>query len=289
MKNYAVYYFKVNSASGMEAEGALSELGEFMFDQRESKILFGDGTKDEDEFFVFLPEYRVLELQKIIEKTKWTGFSKNVTDAILINQFRNKAFEEVFQDDQNKTVLKKYRQLNLTKDMVLEMILASGIESLTELELSILKTPEKMKLVNHANEIFVLNISGYMLANSEGVQNSSDWLRANLQITQQDQYYERELEFLTLEELERLICWLESIEQKKTTEKRLDFVDPNLFFLITQRSGSTFVKLVDLQEDQSHVSWDMLATDVNLTNSIRQLKKTIVDFPCRCGHEHNLE
>jgi hypothetical protein len=93
-------------------------------------------------FFVFLPEYRVIQLQKIIEKTNWTGFSKNVTDAILLNKLKDDAFHQVFSQNQNTEVLVNYRRENLTKDLVLEMILQQGIESLSELEYAILKNPE---------------------------------------------------------------------------------------------------------------------------------------------------
>lgn len=139
MKNFEAYYFKVDTSSDMEESIALQELGEFIYEHIEFNILFADGTKEEDEFFVFLPEYKVNELENILKKTNWKGFSKNITSDILMNRFQNDAFQQAFIEPEDKVILTNFRRLNLTKDLVLELILEKGIDQLSEIELEILR------------------------------------------------------------------------------------------------------------------------------------------------------
>lgn len=145
-----------------------------------------------------------------------------------------------------------------------------------------------MKMKNHIGEELKIKVSGYMLLDSHGVLYNSDWLKTELLIISKDQNYKRELEFLTIEELERIIFWLELIQGNQMTIKRLDFVDPTIFFLLVRRGGLALIKLVNADYDKSYISWDLQATTENLNNFICQLKNLVLKFPCRCGQKHDL-
>jgi hypothetical protein len=145
-----------------------------------------------------------------------------------------------------------------------------------------------MKLKNHLNESFSIDVTRYKIPESNGVLYTSDWLLADLAIRTEDLNFKRELEFLTIGELERLMHWLKSILKRTAYSKKLEFVDPSIYFRLVKRGGNLFIKLVDLQEDQSLVSLDLEANERNLKDWISQLKKILNEFPCRCGQPHDL-
>lgn len=139
MRNYVVYYIEMVMERNDHKEEELFELGYFLHRNKDAKFLFGPCSETSDEFFVFMDRLLAKEFFSLICKIDCELKALNVTETILTGDFRNEIYDYVFSEESNKEILNAYREANLTKDMVLDLILEKGMDALSEVEINVLK------------------------------------------------------------------------------------------------------------------------------------------------------
>jgi hypothetical protein len=142
-----------------------------------------------------------------------------------------------------------------------------------------------MKIYNHNNETFELLIEGYKLSNSTDVLYDSDWLNATILISSNNEHINKKLEFLLVEDFERILIWL----LEKDHPKKLEFVDASFSFLKFKRSKIPFLKIIHQElESKEATTWDLHLSEENIKMFTKEIKALQEKFPCRCGllHDH---
>lgn len=145
-----------------------------------------------------------------------------------------------------------------------------------------------MKITNHLGNKFEINISNYHFENNHYNQFDSDWLDAGLIMKNGNETFKIKLEFLIIEELERIVHWLSKILEDKTEKKSLLFVDPNLKFRIMTRSKINVLKIIYEIDEFELAVWELIITKENILLLIDQLREDLRLFPCRCLHSHEV-
>ena len=147
-----------------------------------------------------------------------------------------------------------------------------------------------MKLKNHLGEIFELRIEKYHLELSdiEVKLFNSDWLDAEISIKTKNEIFSKPLDCFLIEDLERISDWISGIEHQ-TTKKKLYFVDSQLVFMRTKRNNVQFIKVIYFLADKDFVSWDLEINNENIFDFKSKLQNMILNYPCRCGLEHNYD
>ena len=148
-----------------------------------------------------------------------------------------------------------------------------------------------MNIINDLGEKFEINIFKYYLEDHYNQAYSSDWLDAELNLSIGDENFTVKLEFLTLEELERMQYWLQKVIDLKEGNKTLLFVDPNLKFKVMTRSNIKVLKVIyeNAFEEIALASWELIITKQNLLFFIDQIREDLQRFPCRCNQRHDIE
>ena len=141
---------------------------------------------------------------------------------------------------------------------------------------------------NHLEETFELRIEKYHLELSEIEVKlfNSDWLDAEIIIKNKEQTFSKPLEFFLVEDFERILDWISGIEPK-TTKKKLYFVDSQLVFMRITRNKISFIKVIYYLTESNFVAWDLEINTENVLNFKKGIQKMMIDYPCRCGIEHN--
>jgi hypothetical protein len=142
-----------------------------------------------------------------------------------------------------------------------------------------------MRIYNHNNDSFELSIKGYKIPESEGLLYTSDWLTATISISSNNELLNKELDFLLVEDFERMLLWL----NEKDQSKRLEFVDASFYFLRFERSKIPFLKIINKEfESKEAITWDLHLTEENIKIFTNEIKILQEKFPCRCGllHDH---
>ncbi|GAA4074595.1 hypothetical protein GCM10022389_20200 [Flavobacterium cheonanense] len=143
-----------------------------------------------------------------------------------------------------------------------------------------------MKIYNHNSESFELLINGYKIPESEGILYNSDWLMATILISSNNEFLNKELDFLLVEDFDRILIWL----NKKDQPKRLEFVDASFSFLRFKRSNIPFLKIINQEfESKEAITWDLHLSDENIKMFTNEIKILQEKFPCRCGLFHDYE
>ena len=145
-----------------------------------------------------------------------------------------------------------------------------------------------MILKNHIGETFELNVKKYHFKSDEikVKQFNSDWLDVEIKIKNDLGTISKPIECFLTEDFERIMDWFNGFENN-TSKKRLYFIDSNLVFMRIKRSHISFVKIIYYTNDKDFVSWDLEINKENLIEFEAELQKLIINFPCRCGIEHN--
>lgn len=145
-----------------------------------------------------------------------------------------------------------------------------------------------MKLKNHLGETFELRIKKYRLELSEIEIKlfNSDWLDAEISIKNKERAFMTPLEFLLIEDFERILDWISGIEHK-TTKKYLYFLDTQLVFMRTKRNNIPFIKVIYHLTDKDFISWDLEINEENLLDFKNKIQQNLKIWPCRCGMVHN--
>lgn len=143
-----------------------------------------------------------------------------------------------------------------------------------------------MKIYNHNNDSFELSIKDYKIPESEGILYNSDWLMATISINSNNEFFNKELDFLLVEDFDRILIWL----NEKDQPKRLEFVDASFSFLRFKRSNIPFLKIINQEfESKEAITWDLHLSEENIKMFTKEVKAVQEKFPCRCGLRYDHE
>jgi len=132
-----------------------------------------------------------------------------------------------------------------------------------------------------------INVKKYKFDNLYNKLYDSDWLEAELIMIISSRKIKINLEFLIVEELERIYFWLIDKLNNRGTGTKLKFIDPNLKFKIMTRSNMPVLKVIYYLND-SIESWELLINPANISSLASCIKTIIINYPCRCGKTHNI-
>ena len=139
-----------------------------------------------------------------------------------------------------------------------------------------------MKLTNHQNEVFQLNIDAYMFSDRTGSYFESNWLKGSIEISGKRSIKRIQLEFLQIEELVNLFHWIETLGENKTREKTIfDFIDPNMRFRVWKRKPVKTIRFIYHSEQKEIYTWEMILNEKNVTSLKCQLDEILLKYPIR--------
>lgn len=141
---------------------------------------------------------------------------------------------------------------------------------------------------NHNGDSMRIDIKKYHFDNLYNKVFDSDWLDAELVIKNDIEETKIKLEFLIIEELERIINWLLELSNNGIIDRQLNFIDSNMKLKLFTRSKIKVVKMLYNLNNNTIESWELIVTKTNLLLLADEIKKIIVAYPCRCGliHKH---
>ena len=129
-------------------------------------------------------------------------------------------------------------------------------------------------------------VQGYRLPGSVGKLFDSDWLDATLYMHVGQGMVKRSLKFLLVEELERIVVWLERVRDHMPVDD-LDLIDPAFRLKLITRNRVPFVKVIHGSDPKRRLVVDQ-STDIAALNACVVMVQEQIDlFPCRCGHPHD--
>ena len=139
---------------------------------------------------------------------------------------------------------------------------------------------------NHNGDSMKIKVKNYHFKNLYNKLYDSDWLDAELTIINSTGKVSINLELLLVEELERIINWLNQILNKNNVTNKLEFVDPNLRLKLMTRSSMPVLKVMYNINENIIECWELLIKTADINKLVNELKITINNYPCRCGFIH---
>jgi hypothetical protein len=140
----------------------------------------------------------------------------------------------------------------------------------------------EMKLVNHENEVFKLSIAGYRLPFNPGKYFESNWLKGRIGISKDGQTKVIQLEYLQIEELMKLMEWIEQMKNKvNRTGTIFEFTDPTMKFRLWKRGRTKTIRFIHHSEEKDTYSWEMIINDKNVSSMKGQLGQILLKHPIR--------
>lgn len=139
---------------------------------------------------------------------------------------------------------------------------------------------------NHNGASMKIKVKNYHFKNLYNKLYDSDWLDAELTIINSTGKVSINLELLLVEELERIINWLNQILNKNNVTNKLEFVDPNLRLKLLTRSSMPVLKVMYNINENIIECWELLIKTADINKLVNELKITINNYPCRCGFIH---
>ncbi len=139
---------------------------------------------------------------------------------------------------------------------------------------------------NHNGASMKIKVKNYHFKNLYNKLYDSDWLDAELTIINSTGKVSINLELLLVEELERIINWLNQILNKNNVTNKLEFVDPNLRLKLLTRSSMPVLKVMYNINENTIECWELLIKTADINKLVNELKITINNYPCRCGFIH---
>lgn len=130
-------------------------------------------------------------------------------------------------------------------------------------------------------------VHGYHEPGSTGELHTSDWLDATLYMNTSDGRSVRTMEFLLVEELERIVAWLEQVRDRLPV-RDLEMIDPDISFKLITRNRIPFVKLIVGSDPKRWLITDMATDPRQMEDCIGMVKEQIARYPCRCGWPHEV-
>ena len=144
-----------------------------------------------------------------------------------------------------------------------------------------------MQLINQKGEKLELRVIAYHYEYSFGKLFDSDHLKALLLIDLHDEKLNTPLDFLLVEELERIEKWLRSIQEQVYFIHHLDFIDPNFNVYVKDHGNTKKMQMVFTGNYVRDVVWECEVNEEFLNNCIEQLRLIQRNFPCRCQQPHD--
>jgi hypothetical protein len=139
-----------------------------------------------------------------------------------------------------------------------------------------------MEIINHKNEVFRIHIQDYMRPFKQEFYFDSNWLKGEIEISSADHRNIIQLEFMQVEELVKLVEWIEKIADKeKRDETIFDFIDPLMRFRLWKRGRNELLKFIYHSEDKSIYTWDMVLNEENVQEFKNQVQELLIRFPIR--------
>jgi hypothetical protein len=142
-----------------------------------------------------------------------------------------------------------------------------------------------MKITNHNNQVVSLNVNGYRMAQEKNGFDS-DWLDAEIIVSTENGDTKVALELFIVEEIERMIHWLEGVKAGTIRTKRLEFVDPNMVWMYLKKAGKPVLKVLITTDKETRTSIDIILTEATIETMHAQLNAILINYPCRCGQPH---
>jgi hypothetical protein len=139
---------------------------------------------------------------------------------------------------------------------------------------------------NHNGDNMNIEIKKYHFKDLNNKLYDSDWLDADLKIKNVAGSKKINLEFLLVEELERIVFYLMELANNNYSKTKLEFIDPNLKLKLFTRSKIKVIKVLYYRGDRNIEAWELIANKVNLIKLADEIRMLVVAYPCRCGFTH---
>ncbi len=139
---------------------------------------------------------------------------------------------------------------------------------------------------NHLNNELLINIISYRKKNSYNQLYDSDWLKAELIIVNEGKTFKTPLNFLIVEEIERIIQWLNDIEKPNETIKTLEFIDPKMKLRQITRSNIKVLKFIYDTNRTIKECWELIINSSNISILKQEFQNLLIKYPCRCNLTH---
>jgi hypothetical protein len=139
---------------------------------------------------------------------------------------------------------------------------------------------------NHNGDSMMIEIKKYHFKELNNKLYDSDWLDADLIIKNGADSKKIKLEFLLVEELERIVFYLMELANNNYLKTKLEFIDPNFKLKLFTRSKIKVVKVLYYWADRRIDTWELIANKVNLIILADEIRMLVVAYPCRCGFTH---
>lgn len=139
-----------------------------------------------------------------------------------------------------------------------------------------------MRLINHENIVFRLSVSDYMLPFNPDQYFQSNWLKGEIEVSQDGSTRIIPLEFLQVEELLQISGWIEQLTNKEQRNQTIfHFIDPAMKFRLWRRGRTETMRFIYHSEQKNTCSWEMILNDANVTDFKKQLNEILLKFPIR--------
>lgn len=136
---------------------------------------------------------------------------------------------------------------------------------------------------NHLNNELLINIISYRKKNSYNKLYDSDWLKAELIIVNDGNTFKTPLNFLIVEEIERIIQWLNDIEKPNEGIKTLEFIDPKMKLRQITRSNIKVLKFIYDTNSKMKECWELIINTSNIFILKQEFHDILTKYPCRCN------
>jgi hypothetical protein len=139
-----------------------------------------------------------------------------------------------------------------------------------------------MKIINHGNEFFRLNVLGYKLAFDPELYFANNWLRGTIGISKEGYTRIIRLECLQTEELVQLSEWIEQLaDKKKRSQTTFSFIDPTMQFRLWRRGQTETIRFISRHGRKEVFSWEMILNEENVHAFKFQISEILLKYPVR--------
>jgi hypothetical protein len=107
-------------------------------DEEDENLMAVEDFKEFEVIYSFLPPYKSERFKNLLEKFGILIDHKDITEDILMAREKGGEFIKTFKDENYRKVLERFLEKNLSVDMILDKINEQGIQSLSEIDKSIL-------------------------------------------------------------------------------------------------------------------------------------------------------
>lgn len=139
-----------------------------------------------------------------------------------------------------------------------------------------------MEIINHQKEAFRICIQNYMKPFIPELYFDNNWLKGEIEIASADHRNIIQVEFMQVEELIKLMEWIENTADKEKRDGTIFyFIDPLMKFRLWKKGQKEFLKFIYHSEDKSIYTWDLLLNEENAQEFKNQLQELLIRFPIR--------